>query len=256
MTKKTQANQAELEKLAKKMAKEMIAEQKVEQKQDEIQKQKIQNLADEFVEEMRWEQVSSHKNKQNKSNTGLIIGIIIGVILVLLCFWLRPRAQGAQGMARDVSRKNSLSQIQVAVVAYQSQTGKRPQQSKATQNAISTDEIKKEVIDLGLITSIPTDINKDSQVSGLWNATIRWWNFAYMISKRGQGEGFILMAKMETPTQANRSIGPNGQGSIPAWTDISTIYLCDYLIQVNTSPRYWAGCEYKDPSELRYISLY
>jgi prepilin-type N-terminal cleavage/methylation domain-containing protein len=45
----------------------------------------------------------------------LIVIVIIGILIAALM----PRMQSAQGRARDVSRKNALSQIQTAIITSQ-----------------------------------------------------------------------------------------------------------------------------------------
>ena len=45
----------------------------------------------------------------------LIVIVIIGILIAALM----PRMQSAQGRARDVARKNALSQIQTAIVTSQ-----------------------------------------------------------------------------------------------------------------------------------------
>jgi len=53
----------------------------------------------------------------------LIVIVIIGILIAALL----PRLQGAQSMARDTSRKTALSQLQSAIVAYQSLNGRWPE---------------------------------------------------------------------------------------------------------------------------------
>jgi prepilin-type N-terminal cleavage/methylation domain-containing protein len=57
----------------------------------------------------------------------LIVIVIIGILIASLM----PRMQTAQGRARDVARKNDLSQIQTAIITSQSDRGERPQATAA-----------------------------------------------------------------------------------------------------------------------------
>ena len=57
----------------------------------------------------------------------LIVIVIIGILIAALL----PRMQSAQGRARDVSRKTALSQIQSAIVTYQTDHGDWPQKESA-----------------------------------------------------------------------------------------------------------------------------
>jgi prepilin-type N-terminal cleavage/methylation domain-containing protein len=52
----------------------------------------------------------------------LIVIVIIGILIAALM----PRLQGAQGRARDVARQADLSQIQTAIINYQTQRGYYP----------------------------------------------------------------------------------------------------------------------------------
>jgi prepilin-type N-terminal cleavage/methylation domain-containing protein len=52
----------------------------------------------------------------------LIVIVIIGILIASLM----PRMQTAQGRARDVARKNDLSQIQTAIITSQSDRGAWP----------------------------------------------------------------------------------------------------------------------------------
>jgi prepilin-type N-terminal cleavage/methylation domain-containing protein len=52
----------------------------------------------------------------------LIVIVIIGILIASLM----PRMQSAQGRARDVARKNDLSQIQTAIITSQSDRGGWP----------------------------------------------------------------------------------------------------------------------------------
>ena len=52
----------------------------------------------------------------------LIVIVIIGILIASLM----PRMQTAQGRARDVARKNDLSQIQTAIITSQQDRGAFP----------------------------------------------------------------------------------------------------------------------------------
>jgi prepilin-type N-terminal cleavage/methylation domain-containing protein len=52
----------------------------------------------------------------------LIVIVIIGILIASLM----PRMQSAQGRARDVARKNDLSQIQTAIITSQQDRGVWP----------------------------------------------------------------------------------------------------------------------------------
>ena len=69
----------------------------------------------------------------------LIVIVIIGILIASLM----PRMQTAQGRARDVARKNDLSQIQTAIITSQSDRGSWPGMKKNANNGIGdNDEAK------------------------------------------------------------------------------------------------------------------
>ena len=74
----------------------------------------------------------------------LIVIVIIGILIASLM----PRMQTAQGRARDVARKNDLSQIQTAIITSQSDRGKWPgMDAGADSQGIDVSVIKTDLLD-------------------------------------------------------------------------------------------------------------
>ena len=92
----------------------------------------------------------------------LIVIVIIGILIAALL----PRLQGAQNMARDTARQTALSQLQSAIVAYQSQTGRWPLVNSGANNATGTNNLAMLISD-GIMSAIPADPNLSNEVSGL-----------------------------------------------------------------------------------------
>ena len=92
----------------------------------------------------------------------LIVIVIIGILIASLM----PRMQTAQGRARDVARKNDLSQIQTAIITSQSDRGAWPGMNKNNGTSTSDDAkegmaisgVAQQLLDAGM-SEIPSDPN-------------------------------------------------------------------------------------------------
>lgn len=192
----------------------------------------------------------------------LIVIVIIGILIAALL----PRLQGAQNMARDTSRRTALSQIQSAIIAYQSQFGKWPELSTA-KTGTGTNGLSV-LVSNGIMTEIPTDPNLSNVLWGLGTAmseaTSVSGQFLYMVTKKNSitDGGFILMAKTETPGNSNWVIADTptdlSNGKIDANTDISNVITCKTVEQwttvgINTGTQV---CTYQNLSQLRYLITY
>jgi prepilin-type N-terminal cleavage/methylation domain-containing protein len=188
----------------------------------------------------------------------LIVIVIIGILIAALL----PRLQGAQGMARDTARKTALSNIQAAIVAYQGQTGRWPLATSGATGGILTSELTG-LLDMGLITDIPTDNNLDNVWSGFNNKEGGLSGaFHYIVTTKNSNVrgGFILMAKTETPGSSNWVLKPGtNSGQINMGDDIRNIKVCSSVtIQSGSfsNPGNGSPCVADNTSQLRYIVLY
>jgi len=117
--------------------------------------------------------------KLNFSAFTLVEMLIVIVIIGILIAALLPRLQGAQNMARDTARQTALSQLQSAIVAYQSQAGKWPELVSA-KGGTGTAGLKV-LIDDGIMSSIPADPNLSNEVSGMGGKTVSG-QFLYLVA--------------------------------------------------------------------------
>ena len=209
----------------------------------------------------------------------LIVIVIIGILIASLM----PRMQTAQGRARDVARKNDLSQIQTAIIT--SQTDRKEWPGMGDNRTTTTDfpstksandgiEINKiwEELKAAWMTAIPADPNGSNVAFWLWgtdNDTTAW-QYIYVVANRNgvANAWFALMAKTEVEWSSNWVVCPDANGNaqtsltdaaaLAAWyilssQDLSEITLCDKVSKGTCSA---ANCEYGEEWDLRYLLLY
>lgn len=183
----------------------------------------------------------------------LLIPWAIFVVWILIAA-LMPRMQSAQGRARDVARKTALSQLQTAIVTYQSDYGKWPGMDRA-KNWIPVSEIQSELISAGM-SDVPRDPLRDVKLTWLWSYQGDGeGNYAYIVSKRNGIDNwwFVLMAKTEVPWSSNWVVCDDGGWKINTETDLSNITLCNTVVEWNYCSNSNWHCTYSSEGELRYI---
>ena len=169
----------------------------------------------------------------------LIVIVIIGILIAALM----PRMQSAQWRARDVARKNDLSQIQTAIVTSQQDKWDWPGMEKTAcdaedwsydddeeapeyecseeTNAFDEDyapdwmnvgDIKK-LLTTAWMSSVPTDPLAASKVSWILSSEDEEFEtmpgqYAYIVTKRNGTENwwFLLMAKTEIEWWSNWAV--------------------------------------------------
>ena len=199
----------------------------------------------------------------------LIVIVIIGILIAALM----PRMQSAQGRARDVARKNALSQIQTAIVTSQQDKWRWPWTTWTNHNAtwwMAVSWITTELT-TAWMTSVPTDPILTNVVSWLWDSPVTW-SFLYIVTKRnGTKDGwFALMAKTEVEWWSNWVYCNGWTANCAGWmsctgwkitnnTDISKLTTCtkfeknDNNCWINT----WTStCYYTWDWQLRYVLFY
>jgi len=210
----------------------------------------------------------------------LIVIVIIGILIAALM----PRMQSAQWRARDVARKNDLSQIQTAIVTSQQDKWKWPWSGDATARVIPVENVKTELV-TAWMSSVPSDPLSSSSFKWLWDVKISSGNYWYAVLKRNGTKDwwFILMAKTEiewwsnwvvcqnwnttdaaTADYANVNWVPSKWRINPdqtAGTDIKNIHPCTKLTKnpddsSACSTANADNCIYHSDGELRYIVLY
>ena len=212
----------------------------------------------------------------------LIVIVIIGILIASLM----PRMQSAQWRARDVARKNDLSQIQTAIITSQSDRGARPGMTSNTAKDANGTEIAWDVANTGLVvskmaknlqdawmTQVPKDPNSSNDNYGLWDLSTaatesNFGEYLYLVWKRNWVDNawFALMAKTEVEWSSNWvvcSAGTNA-GKLSGWKitsadDLAHITLCSSVTQDSTANNCVSNtreCKYSETAELRYILLY
>ena len=204
----------------------------------------------------------------------LIVIVIIGILIASLM----PRMQSAQWRARDVARKNDLSQIQTAVITSQSDRGARPGMKgnswydvtcAGTSTAGANDWLMIKEIACNLqkawMTQVPTDPNGSNTVTGLGTKTFSGWQYAYLVWKRNwvSNAWFALMAKTEVEWSSNWVVcsgaTTSGQWLLKSTDDLAHVTLCSSVEQVPAATACSSNtrdCKYHETAELRYILLY
>lgn len=192
----------------------------------------------------------------------LIVIVIIGILIASLM----PRMQTAQWRARDVARKNDLSQVQTAIISSQSDRWYWPWLASRTASTWSwttwmkISEISQALLDAWM-TSVPQDPNGSNPVDWLWSA-VATWEYIYLIAKRNwtPNAGFALMASTEVEWSSNWvkcSTGTDLSGwKIVNGDDLANITLCSTITKGNDCASNRSGCTYTTTSELRYLLLY
>ena len=207
----------------------------------------------------------------------LIVIVIIGILIASLM----PRMQTAQGRARDVARKNDLSQIQTAIITSQSDRKVWPgywSNKKGSEDAslgIKISDIDTLLIDAWM-SSIPTDPNGDNVNYWLWTAigdNGAVGEYIYVIAARNwvPDAWFALMAKTEVEWSSNWVVCQKADGSSDqaagtlSWgyidndDDLANVELCKQVKEWTTCsavPDTNGVCTYKETAELRYLLLY
>ena len=191
----------------------------------------------------------------------LIVIVIIGILIAALM----PRMQSAQWRARDVSRKNALSQIQTAIITSQQDKWTWPDTGDQASSGMSIADIAPQ-LKSAWMSSIPSDPNKDNVNYGLGNKTVTW-EYLYMVATRNWVPkwGFVLMAKTEVEWWSNWVVCSNGGSWTISNIDLKEVKTCQSF-QDNTDVAGWNGtcagpdaewkCQYGKTEQLRYILLY
>ena len=202
----------------------------------------------------------------------LIVIVIIGILIASLM----PRMQSAQWRARDVARKNDLSQIQTAIITSQSDRGARPAMkgntwqtascSGGVTNANSWIMIRDIACNLqrAWMTQVPTDPNGSNIVKWFWaqNREYSGGQYVYIVAKRNwvANAWFALMAKTEVEWSSNWVVCSGASGTwewlIKSTDDLAHLTLCSSVSQGTNCKSNTRDCVYTDTSDLRYVLLY
>jgi len=200
----------------------------------------------------------------------LIVIVIIGILIAALM----PRMQSAQWRARDVARKNDLSQIQTAIVTSQQDKWMWPGMkwsmkndgSEYTENTatagMAIEDISKALLTAGM-ASVPWDPLWSTQVTWIWDNAITEWEYGYIVVKKNWTPNwwFVLMAKTEIEWWSNWVVCDSAW-KITNDTDIwnKSFQICTTMKKDDTNENTcsiadWV-CTYGQDGQLRYIVTY
>ena len=232
------------------------------------------------------------KSKKLKAFT--LVEILIVIVIIGILIWaLVPRMQSAQWRARDVARKNDLSQLQAAIVTSYQDKWDRPWLDAGAANWIDVSVIETQIL-AAWMNGVPQDPLKDVTVSWLWG---EWWEwqYRYMVidSYWSENWAFVLMAKTEVEWWSNwvvcdevyttaecqwfqndnlckeaGCIRKKNTCEKPSWeqwkinseSDVSVLKPCSSLTKVSAAGdkcimSYGWACTYWNESQLRYVLL-
>ena len=179
--------------------------------------------------------------------------LVIIVIVWILAAALLPRLQWAQSRAKDVARRNDLSQIQSAIVISQMENGQWPWMDSAT-NWIPVSSIISD-LDNAWLAIDPIDPTPTNKNSWLWNVTSNG-EYLYLVAKRNSLPNwwFVLMAKTDTEDSSNWVICDNNDWKITTETDLANIKPCNVVSKWDSCSS--SNCTYTSTDQLRYILIY
>ena len=164
----------------------------------------------------------------------------------------------ANQKAKDVARKNDLSQIQTAIITFQQDRRQRPGMNTATEG-MPVSDIKDELKEIWM-SIIPTDPIKNNKVIWLGSTEITEWEYPYLVIKRKWTNNwwFVLMAKTESEWESNWIVCENNSW-LNNWyitndIELNDIKLCEKVTKWNSCSV--NDCTYTNENELRYIVMY
>lgn len=207
-----------------------------------------------------------------------LVEILIVIVIIGILIWaLVPRMQSAQWRARDVARKNDLSQLQSAIVTSYSDRWEWPQTDSGCEltsstttgywcEIASTNDLWSALV-AAWLNWVPTDPIKGNAVrfktgSADYELDGGYW---YIIAMKNwvKRAWFVLLAHTEVEWWSNwvECGGANtmANGYLSDTDDLKDVVPCSKLTstgagwcQVNT----WNECFYENTTQLRYMLVY
>lgn len=203
-----------------------------------------------------------------------LVEILIVIVIIGILIWaLVPRMQSAQGRARDVARKNDLSQIQSAIVTSYSDRGKWPalEDCKISASggcAITESNDAGKAIIAAWLNWVPVDPIEWNNVRFQQGKELTgWYWYAVMRKNWVDNAWFILMAHTEVEWWSNRVDCSGSSDSLTGGyfdntQDLRNVLPCTRLTQRSTE-NWWCAvdtvtqqCYYENTTQLRYILIY
>jgi len=148
-----------------------------------------------------------------------LVEILIVIVIIGILIWaLVPRMSAAQGRARDVARKNDLSNLQAAIVVAYQDLWRYPCTNAG--GCLNWDEVTaggtqakewvnilalKSRLEAAWMNTVPRDPLWTNTVSWLWTSSAAAWDYRYItVQSHGIPDWwFVLMAKTEVAWSSN-----------------------------------------------------
>ena len=134
-----------------------------------------------------------------------LVEILIVIVIIGILIWaLVPRMQSAQWRARDVARKNDLSQLQAAIVTSYQDKWERPWLPGA-EGWVDVETIRNEIL-AAWMNGVPQDPLSEVSFDWVWSDDTAWeWQYRYIVIKSywSPNWAFALMAKTEVEWWSN-----------------------------------------------------
>ena len=223
-----------------------------------------------------------------------LVEILIVIVIIGILIWaLVPRMSAAQGRARDVARKNDLSNLQAAIlVSYQdkwrypcSKTWCKDGNISTANDAVKSDKWLnfKELLIAAWMNTVPGDPMATNEFRWIWEDTQKSdeWDYMYIttLSHWIENWWFALMAKTEVEWSSNWVVCEDAAHSKvtdglinSSNSDVKDFHPCSSIKKaqgtevckndssVDATPWKFATtpweCIYADERELRYVMVY
>ena len=190
-----------------------------------------------------------------------VIAWVYIIAIPVLCFvWvfaaaLLPRLQSAQSTAIDATRKADLSSIQSAIISYFNANWSYPLDIEA-ENWIETSALK-DVLKSEVWFDVPSV--PGSLSNNYWLGSVSSSNdYLYMVTTKNtiKHGWFLLMAAVNSASNANWVVCDNWEGVIEQWYDLKNFPYCYEINKASScSNNNWV-CTYSENSQLRFVDLF
>lgn len=207
-----------------------------------------------------------------------LVEILIVIVIIGILIWaLVPRMQSAQWRARDVARKNDLSQLQSAIVTSYSDRGQWPDiancavatganyATEGTWCAITRESEVGQRIIAAWMNWVPTDPISTNTVRIVSGHELGGGSYWYAVAKKYwvNNAWFYLIAHTEVEWWSNWLECPGKSGLSGGYltkdTDLQNVLPCATLTSTGEN---WCivvpgwDCYYSNTTQLRYILVY
>jgi len=147
---------------------------------------------------------------------------------------------------RDRTRRSDLSSLWYAIYNYKNNEWKYPETN--SNKMVSIKNIENEVLKNSWLESVPTDPKENNKFTFDWKNFIGEYWYKLLKKNWEENEGYLLMARTETPELSNYVVG------LPLADDTVDLNLCWEITKWTTrSIATDHTCTYTEEEDLRYI---